>query len=389
MLISGKYIARGSAVILLALTSVGCQTPAQPVTTVWQRLGIPQAATRLRDGVSNRTGNRPGLERRPPVLRLADPANLESEIPAIKAAAEIKMAEDLKQQKIKALKYLATIGCGCYDKEGMVEQAILDALDDCTEDVRIQAAETVAEAAGTCNCKYDGCAPSCCTPAVVKRLYAMAYEADDKGCPIEPSCDVRKAAARAVRACSAVPQPVEPEEPEEPAETEEPVAPDDETLRDPLEEDDETLREVDVEVEAGVGGLQLAPSSDALGEHRPLRVNDESTTQDYWRETPQPLSAPNTQPDYSYNSQLDGTNRDDMVAAFVRGVPARDRAQLQLDSVYEISVGDRLLVLSNDGRATVSEIVKVDGASVEISSDELKNLRLATNSSVFVGLLAY
>src|SRR5262245_59071084 len=76
-----------------------------PTTTLWNLLGIPQAMNKINANTCNRRGNLPGMEKSPPLLHIADPANLQSPVPAIKAAAEIKQAEDLKPQKIKALKY--------------------------------------------------------------------------------------------------------------------------------------------------------------------------------------------------------------------------------------------------------------------------------------------
>ena len=46
--------------------------------------------------------------------RIADPANLQSDNPAIKAAAKAKAEQDLAPQKIKAIKYLATVGCAAF-----------------------------------------------------------------------------------------------------------------------------------------------------------------------------------------------------------------------------------------------------------------------------------
>ena len=90
----------------------------------------------LVDRIRNLLGMRfPGLEAKPPLLAITDPANMtEDSPPAVKAAAEIKAQEDQAAQKIKALRYLATIGCGgCYPD---VEDAFLAALDDCTEEVK-------------------------------------------------------------------------------------------------------------------------------------------------------------------------------------------------------------------------------------------------------------
>jgi hypothetical protein len=78
--------------------------PPPPPTTLWSFLGIPQGYRYVRDNAFNRSGNRPGLERKPPLKAIADPSNLKSDNPAIKKAAEIKQAEDQKKQKIKAVK---------------------------------------------------------------------------------------------------------------------------------------------------------------------------------------------------------------------------------------------------------------------------------------------
>jgi len=170
---------------------------ADPVT-LWNFLGIPQGIRKVQGATINRRGNFPGLERKPPLKALADPRNLESKNPAIKKAAEIKTEEDLAKQKIKALKYLATIGCGCYPG---VKEALMAALDDCTEKVRYQAALAIGEAAcnhcSTCN---NDC---CCDEEMTKRLAEVAYERDDCGCYLEASERVREAAKDAMRACCA------------------------------------------------------------------------------------------------------------------------------------------------------------------------------------------
>jgi hypothetical protein len=163
-------------------------------------LGIPQTYTSVRDNWDNRNGNRPRQERKPNLVRLADPQNLESPNPAIKKAAEIKKEEDLAKQKIKAVKYLTKIGCGCYNRDGSITDALLKALDDCTEDVRYETVKAITDAANgeACvNCKNK----SCCSEELSNKLYEMAYERDDAGCYLEPSERVRQAAAEALRAC--------------------------------------------------------------------------------------------------------------------------------------------------------------------------------------------
>ena len=140
------------------------------------------------------------MEKKPPLLAIADPANLESPVAAIKKAAEVKQAEDLKKQKIKAVKYLTKIGCGCYDIDGSITEALIAASDDCTEAVRLATVEAIADAAeGEC-CSNCG-KVCCCNEDMVKRLAKMAYERDDKGCYLEPSERVREAAVKALEIC--------------------------------------------------------------------------------------------------------------------------------------------------------------------------------------------
>jgi hypothetical protein len=138
-------------VMLVCLTAAGCISPRQDVPTVWDKMGIPQSFVAVRDHFTNQSGERPWKERKPRVLRIADAANLISPNEAIKAAAEIKFEEDLAAQKIKALKYLGKIGCGCYDEDGKVEAAILAGLADCTPAVRLAAIEAIKEALLNCN----------------------------------------------------------------------------------------------------------------------------------------------------------------------------------------------------------------------------------------------
>jgi hypothetical protein len=166
----------------------------------WSFLGIPQAFKAVREGAINKSGNHPKLEKKPPLKKIADAENLKSENPAIKKAAEIKKEEDLKWQKIKAIKYLTTIGCGCYNRDGSITDALMKAADDCTEEVRYATILAITGAAGgeMCeNCKMR----SCCSEELSNKLYEIAYERDDEGCFLEPSERVRLAAAEALRTC--------------------------------------------------------------------------------------------------------------------------------------------------------------------------------------------
>jgi hypothetical protein len=151
---------------------------------------------KIRDATSNRRGNFPGAERKPPLKALADPANLQSEVPAIKKAAEIKTEEDMAPQKIKAVKYLATVGCGCYPG---VKEALLESLGDCTEEVRYQTVLAI-EDASTMHCETCN-SDCCCNEELTKKLAELAYEKNDKGCWLEPSERVREAAKNAMRSC--------------------------------------------------------------------------------------------------------------------------------------------------------------------------------------------
>ena len=134
----------------------GRAAPAAAPTTLWSFLGIPQAFQRLNGSMVNRLGNNPGMESTGPLKRIADPANLQSQNPAIQAAAKIKQDQDLAPQKIKAIKYLATVGCSCYPN---VKEALVASLDDCSEDVRYEAALALCHAAGNpCKqCEKNGC----------------------------------------------------------------------------------------------------------------------------------------------------------------------------------------------------------------------------------------
>ena len=156
--------------LLLAIITVaflGCAAgPKTEVVTFWNKMGIPQAYNAMHGNLVNRNGKRPQWEKKPPLKGIADAANLESPNPAIKAAAEIKQQEDMAQQKVKALAYLGSLGCGCYDKEGKMEAALLAGLEDCTPEVRLAAAQAIVDTAASCCCSGGGCNyTSCCSEA--------------------------------------------------------------------------------------------------------------------------------------------------------------------------------------------------------------------------------
>ncbi|HWC88414.1 MAG TPA: HEAT repeat domain-containing protein, partial [Pirellulales bacterium] len=175
--------------------------PASPPCTIWQFLGVPgiaKGACGIISCVQNRLGTLfPGLEAKPPLLAITDPANAQSSNPAVSAAAGAKADEDAAPQKVKAINYLGTIGCGgCYPE---VQDALLAALDDCTEAVRFAAVNALrGTACGQCKvCRKK----SCCSPKVMEKLYKVANDVDDTGCYKEPSPRVRRMARLAMAAC--------------------------------------------------------------------------------------------------------------------------------------------------------------------------------------------
>jgi hypothetical protein len=133
----------------------------------------------------------------------------------VKCAAEIIAEEAKAPQKIDAIRYLGRVGCTkCYP---CVEEGLLAALDDCTEEVRFEAAKALRQAASEqCKCcKFT----SCCTQKVYEKLNKIAYETRADGCPVEPSARVRRMARQALCMCGGVSAY---EEPKEPAPTEGP-----------------------------------------------------------------------------------------------------------------------------------------------------------------------
>ncbi len=182
------------------------QTP-----TVWHRLGVPQSKglfRQWRDSRINRDGFNPQKEKKPKLKKLTDPSNFAPEAPGpVKAAAKMKQAEDQAPQKIKALRYIGKMGCACYNKKfaGEIEAAMLEAMEDCTPEVRIAAMQVFCSTA-SCNCSVCN-SKSCCTEKVTKLLQKIAFEVDDNGCPYEPNETVRSLAEQALTMCP----PLEPE----------------------------------------------------------------------------------------------------------------------------------------------------------------------------------
>ena len=190
-----------------ATTIVAVAPPAAaPGMTLPQFLGLDVVFGGVRtvgQRVRNRLGTRfPGLEAKPPIKSITDPANLGPDArPAEKAAAEAKMEDDKAPQKAKAINYLASRGCGeCYPD---TEMAMLAALEDCSEDIRYAAVRGLRSVSGdACKCCREN---SCCSEKLLKKLYEIAYERDDSGCFLESSARVRRNARLVICDCGGVP----------------------------------------------------------------------------------------------------------------------------------------------------------------------------------------
>ncbi|TVP97576.1 MAG: hypothetical protein EA381_14650 [Planctomycetaceae bacterium] len=180
-------------------------TAATGGTTLPQFLGITNlfrggfGLIRLaRDRITARLGSRfPGLEPRPPLKLLTDPANMSEDAPpSVQAAAKIKAEQDAGAQKAKAAAYLATVGCGCY--EGVAE-ALAENLKDCNEEVRYATVKALRDL-GVRSCSCCG-GNSCCTVEVHRELMRLAWELDYHGCYVERSQRVRRLARLALETC--------------------------------------------------------------------------------------------------------------------------------------------------------------------------------------------
>ena len=367
----------------------GCVASPLQVPTVWDKLGIPQATARLRDSTINRSGKFPGLEKKPPLLRIADPANLKPEKPEmIKAAAKIKADKDLKKQKIKAINFLADVNCGCYNKDDVVAKAFLAALDDCDPDVRKAAVEGLCKAAGNCSTCKTGCETTCCTEDILKKLQGIATGVDASGCFKEPVKEIRDAATALIRKCPCPPaKPIEEVPAPPPTEIEEIMAPDAEAK--PIEGDGKA-KEKEKKIEGGSTfnvrngtisnvSYRLHDSNNLLGAE-PVVVEKRGGS----KATSNGKSA---SPDKS--ASADGiTNPDQLIAArVVSNHKQLGELLVELPEVYRLNSGWTMVIVDKLGHQQVGRISEASGRRVLIALEGAPTLSADANQSIKMGLV--
>jgi hypothetical protein len=348
------------AVLLLA--SSGCAVPNQPVPTFWQRLGIPQADAGFRAGVLNRSGEFPQLEKKPPLLPIADPQNLESENPLLKNAAEIKKDKDLKQQKIKALKYLASVGCVCPTEKDKVAEALLQGLNDCDCEVRQAAMEAICAAIKNCGpCNSAGCGSSCCTKAIQDKLQEMATKQDDKGCWSEPSATLRRQAAAVLAACP----PIEPEKKDNKDIDIEPKAGED------VDENSDSEPSASDKENSVIDSSADSASSKSMSDYGDFEVQ----TVVY--------SAPTTPAPATVVS-------DPNLVAFssIETLDAAEQVKITMPAAFRIEVGAIMVLVDSHGQMTRAQLLEIEGAvlTVRLEKPELKEALVEFGGKV--GLVA-
>jgi hypothetical protein len=365
--------------ICLAASFTGCVTNPIPTATFWDKLGITGATARLRDSTINRNGNFPGLEKKPPVLRLADPANLAPEKPeVIKAAAKIKQDQDLKKQKIKAVKFLAEVNCGCYNKDDAVAKALLEALGDCDPDVRKAAVEAICTTAGNCNTCRTGCETTCCSEEILKKLNELANAKDAQGCYKETVPEIRSLAAAAAKKCPCPPpKPIEEIPAPEPHEIEEIKAPPEQA---PPAED---------KLKPGVDGKREASNNaNASGVSRvSFNISEGKVTFDpYGTGMEQVKIAKRRGPNGESIQSI--ANPDHLISTRV----IQSRSQLgeiliELPELFELSPGWSMVVVDPAGGYQVGKIIDASGRRVLIGFEAGSILQLESGATAKVGLV--
>jgi len=360
----------------LLSSSLGCAASPVPIPTFWDKLGIPQATAALRDSTINRSGRFPGLEKKPPLLKIADPANLKPEKPEmIQVAAKIKAEQDQKKQKIKAIKFLADVNCGCYNKDDAVAKAFLAALDDCDPDVRTAAIEGLSKAAGNCSKCRTGCETTCCTEDIYKKLQDVAFGVDEKGCFKEPVIEIRKAAAALVKKCPCpTPKPLEEIPAPSPYEVEELVTPpfEDRKEGDTLNKPTTPRREGDTTLRQGTSNTQAVA----------YRIRDAG-------------NMPGTEPvivakrgSAKVNKPDDIANPDQLIAVrVISNSKQLGEVLVELPDVFQLNQGWTMVVVEPSGKHQVGKIVEASGRRILIALESATGLQTDAGQSVKIGLV--
>jgi hypothetical protein len=141
----------------------------------------------------------PEQEQGPELMRITDSERRPVSVPVIKTTPTSTPESDRMSEKIKAIKYLGTVACGCSPHRDKIKAALLAALSDDNADVRRAAAEAIfhavenpCEVCHTCTCSGKD---------VTKKLAEMAEGKTASGSWLESSAAVRTAAASALAAC--------------------------------------------------------------------------------------------------------------------------------------------------------------------------------------------
>src|SRR5689334_14361698 len=108
--ISGGF-GKLATVILLAAGAAGCAAPNGTHPALFGSQGRTNPAQVARDSSKSDRG-------------------------AVVVAARFETRMSLRREKIKAINELAHVGCGCYDNDGSVSQALVAAMGDDDEQVR-------------------------------------------------------------------------------------------------------------------------------------------------------------------------------------------------------------------------------------------------------------
>ncbi len=373
---SSRFSRLAGLCLISSLT--GCVANPIEAPTVWDKLGIPQAAARLRDGTINRSGNFPNLEKKPPVLKLADPKNLQPEKPEmIKAAAKIKQDQDLKKQKIKAIKFLAEVNCGCYNKDDAVAKAFLAALEDCDPDVRKAGIEGLCTAAGNCSKCRNGCETTCCTEEILKKVNDIANGCTDQGCPKEPVKEIRTLAAALLKKCPCPPaKPPEEIPAPEPTEVEEIVAPPEE-MRKP-----ETGGEGDRPSNAPEGSSARNQNKFGNAPFRAVsyRVQDQSAEIE---QDPVVIASNVARPAAPAVSVANP--KELLEATLVGNRKAKGEMEVELPEQYRLTNGWKMLLLNRDGVYVTGSITSIDGKRIVLSVDPLSSIQWTEGQTLHIG----